>query len=337
VRVVRVAPQPLEETLEVSGSLVSAIAVDVKTRFAGRLVLMAKEEGAGVRQGETLALLEETDARLAVGQAQASLGVAQAALERARVGEEHARAEKERAENLLRSGGITEKDYQAAQMAARDAQAQVRLATAQVEQAQQTLAQAEKHLRDCRIVSPIDGEVERKYLNPGGWVDGNTLLYRLVNNQRLELETRVASSEIARVKKGQRLRFKVAAFPEDEFLATVIALGPAVQIENRSVLVRSSVPNGQGKLRAGMFVKGRLITGTKAATLVVPSRAVWHRAGQPSFVFVVEEGRARRREVTLGIEQVDAVEIQQGLREGEVVIAEQNLELADGARVTPQP
>ncbi len=337
VRVVRVEPRPLEEALDVTGSLASSVAVDVKTRFAGRLSTLLKQEGDRVAKGELLAGLEETDARLALGQARATLDVAQATLDRARVGEEHARREQERAQNLLRSGGITDRDFQAAEVAARDARAQVKLAEAQVEQAQQAVAVAEKRLSDCRIVSPINGEVERKVYNPGGWVDGNVLLYKLVDNQRLELETNVASSEIARLAEGQKIRFSVAAFPEEEFAASILTISPAVQLQNRSVAVRAAVPNPGGKLKAGMFVKGRIITGIKPAAVVVPLDAVWRRVGQTSFVYVVEQNHARRREVKLGLEQPQAIEIAAGLQAGEVVVAEQNLELADGVGVTSRP
>jgi RND family efflux transporter MFP subunit len=335
--VVRVEPQPLEETLDVTGSLVSSVAVDVKTQFAGRLVALLKQEGDRVQKGELLATLEETDARLALGQARATQDVAQATLDRARVAEEHARRELERAQNLLRSGGITDRDFQAAEMTARDTQAQVKLAEAQLEQARQAVAVAQKHLSDCRIVSPINGEVERKSYNPGGWVDGNTLLYKLVDNSRLELETYVASSEIARLAEKQKMRFSVAAFPEEEFAASTLTISPAVQLQNRSVAVRATVPNPGGKLKAGMFVNGRIIVGVKLAAVVVPLDAVWRRVGQASFVYVVEQNRARRREVKLGLEQPQAIEVAAGLKAGEVVVAEQNLELADGASVTARP
>jgi len=337
VRVVRVEPQPLEVALDVTGSLVSSVAVDVKTQFAGRVIALLKEDGARVQKGELLAVLEETDARLALGQARATLDVAQATLDRTRVAEEHARREQERAQNLLRSGGITDRDFQTAEVTARDARAQVKLAEAQVAQAQQAVASAQKHLNDCRIVSPITGEVEHKFYNPGSWVDGNTLLYRLVDNQRLELEAYVASSEIASLAQGQKIGFKVAAFPEEEFSASILTLSPAVQPQNRSLPVRAAVPNPTRKLKAGMFVKGRIITGVKPAAMVVPPDAIWHRVGQPSFLYVVEQNRARRREVKLGLEQPQAIEVTAGLRAGDLVVAEQSLELAEGVSITPRP
>jgi len=330
---IQLEPRMLEEYVEVTGSLISSVAVDVKTEFAGRVIALRKQEGEPVREGELLAQLDDTNARLSMGQAQANLEVSKAALDRARVAEEHAKTEEERAQNLLRSGGITDKDLLAAQVASRDAHAQVKLVEAQVDQTRQALAITQKRVNDCRIVSPIDGTVERKALNPGSYVDAFALVYRLVDNQRLELETLVPSSDIARIAKGQTIRFNVAAFPGEEFTATLLTVSSGVQPQNRSLPVRASVPNPTGKLKAGMFVKGRIIIGRKSNALIAPADALWRRAGQPPFVYVVDHDLARRQEVKLGIEQPNSVEIVEGLKAGESVVAEQSLELAEGVRV----
>ncbi len=337
VRVVHVEPRPLEWSLDITGSLISPVAVDVKTEFAGRVIQMLKQEDDRVRKGELLALIDETDSKLALAQARASLEVAQAALLRAQIVEKAALREGERAENLMRSGGITQRDHDQAQVAIRDAQAQVKLAEAQVEQVRQAVAIAEKRLSDCRIVAPVAGEIERKFLNPGSYVDTMTLVYRVVDNQRLELEAYVASAQIGAVEKGQRIRFGVQTFPGEEFEASVLTVNPAVQPQNRSVMVRAAVPNPTGKFKAGMFVKGRLVTGVKPGAIVVPRDAVWRRVGQPAHVFVVEENQARRREVKLGTEMPEEIEIASGLSPGDAVVAEQNLELAEGVSVTPRP
>jgi RND family efflux transporter MFP subunit len=336
VHVVQVEERPLELGLDVTGSLVSSAAVEVKNEFAGRLVAMLKNDGDRVTKGELLAQLDDVDARLALAQARAALEVAEAAVARAQVAEEHATNEFERAKNLLKSGGITDRDFQAAQMTEKDARAQVKLAGAQVEQARQAAAMAEKRLRDCRIVSPIAGEVDRRFVNPGGWLDGSQLLYRLVDNQRLELETFVASSDLAQVKPGQTIRFGVAAYSAELFEARITRISAAVDAMNRSAPVRAAVPNPGGKLKAGMFAKGRLITGIKSMAIVLAANAVWRRSGQAPFVFVVDNNLARKREVELGREDSSGIEISRGLRSGDTVILEQNLELADGVPVAPR-
>jgi RND family efflux transporter MFP subunit len=294
-----------------------------------------KEEGDFVQKGELVALQNEENPKLGLQQAEANLETAVAGLGRVKVMEEHARIEDERAQNLLKSGGITDRDFRAAQAALNDARAQLRLAEAQIEQARQAVAMAKKRLDDCRVYSPISGEIERKYLNEGSYVDGNALLYRVVDNQRLELEMFVSSTDLGRLKEGQLVRFSVASYPGEAFEARVKTINPAVQAVSRSISVRSVVPNPARKLKAGMFARGWIVTGIQPDGYMVPANAVWRRANEAPFVFVVEQGTAHKREVTLGLEQPEGIEITQGLKPGDEIVTEQYMELADGSRVAP--
>ncbi len=335
VKAVKIEPAKLLHKVEITGTLVSSDAVDLKTEFPGKLVAITKEEGDYIRQGEVVAQLDPANPKLAVDQAEANLQTAVAALERGKVMEEHARIEDERARNLLQSGGITDRDLQAAQTALKDARAQVRLAEAQIEQARQMLAQAKKRLEDCSIVAPISGEVERKFLNRGSYLDGGAILYRIVDNSRLELETNVPAAELSRLKRGQQVLFSVSSYPAEQFEGRVQSINPAVVSQNRALLLQVTVPNPGGKLKAGMFARGAIVTGSSAEALMVPANAVWRRPNQAPFVYVVEQNQARKREVGIGIEQPEGIEISKGLNPGDIVVSEQYLELADGSKVSP--
>jgi len=336
VQTVKLQAKPLEHRVDVTGTLISTVAVDIKTEVQGRLMSVVKEEGDFVQKGELVALQNEDNPKLGLQQAEANLETAVAALERVKVMEEHARIEDERAQNLLKSGGITDRDFQAAQMALNDAKAQHRLAEAQIAQARQAVATARKRLDDCRVFSPISGEIERKYLNQGSYVDGNALLYHVVDNQRLELEMFVSSDDLGRLKEGQLVRFTVPSYPGEAFEARIKAINPAVQAASRSISVRAIVPNPARKLKAGMFARGSIVTGIQPDGYMVPANAVWRRANQAPFVFVVEQGTAHKREVTIGLEQPEGIEITSGLKPGDEVVTEQYMELADGSRVAPQ-
>ena len=333
VRAVQVTPSNLQESVDVTGSLVSTVAVEVRAELQGRLVTMSKQEGDAVTEGELLAQLDDSNAQLAVAQADANLEVAEAMLERARLGVEHARVEQERAKQLARSGGITEKDSVAADAAAGDAAAQVKVAEAQITQSRQAAATARKRLSDSRILSPISGTVERRALNPGSYVEGTTVLYRLVDNRRLELEALVASSEMSGVRRGQEVLFTAAPFPDRQFSARITHISAAVQPASRSVMVRATAPNPEGLLRAGMFFKGKVVVGVRPNALKIPAAALWRRSGRAPAVFVIEQNQARRREVVLGQEEEDGVVVNSGLSPGDWVIIEQNLELSDGVAV----
>ena len=84
-----------------------------------------------------------------------------------------------------------------------------------------------------------------------------------------------------------------------------------------------------------MFTQGEILTGGNRAALVIPTGALYRddRSAKSSYVFVLENGKAVRRDVRIGVEREGQVEIAEGLRPGDQLIAEQNIEIAQGVRV----
>lgn len=335
--VIRVEAQPFTAAVAITGTLVSKSSVEVKAQTTGKVLKFPKEEGDRVEAGEPVLWVEDANYQLAMRQAEAAVRVAEAALERARVLEAHSRRELERAQNLVRSGGITDKDLKAAQLAEQDARAQTALAEAQLAQARAALEVAEKHLRDTVVRAPVAGEIERKLVNPGAYVEPPTPVFRLVDNRRLELESSVPAAELAPLRAGQKVTFNVNSFPGATFSGTVVEVSPAVDPQTRSARVRIAVDNSSGRLKAGMFATGEILTQVQSRAIVVPASAVYRQdagAGE-AYVLVVESGRAVRRAVRVGRERDSELEIVSGLKEGDLLIAEQSVELAEGVRVEP--
>jgi len=319
----------------ISGSLRSQDVVDVKSEVGGRLLSARFDEGEQVRQGDLLAELDPTNHRLALDQAQAALAVAKAGVSRVQVALQHARREKDRADHLVKSGGITQKDRDSADDGVRETESQQELARAQVLQAQAAVAIAEKSLKDCRIFAPSDGEVRMRFLDPGALVSPGMPLYTLVNNRRLELEFRVPSYQMAEVKKGQRARFYTPSLGDRSFEGVVSAINPVVELDNRSVGVTVRIANPRGDLKAGMFAHGEIEVGRQRDALVVPRTAllVEQDTADAGAVFVVRDGKAIRRAVTIGGSREDLIWIRSGLDPKELVIVELGPSLRDGLAV----
>ena len=335
VKAIRVEPETFAATVAVTGSLHSRATVEVKAQTTGRVVRFPKEEGDRVAAGEALVWIDEEQYRLAVRQAESAVGVAQAMLERARVQEAYAKSELDRAGNLLRSGGITDRELKSAEMTGQDSRAQVALAAAQLDQARAALDVASKILRDAVIHAPVDGEIQKKWVNPGAYVEPTTAVFTLVDNARLELETSVPASELAPIRAGQRAQFRLSSFPGQIFEGRVVEILPGVETESRSAKVRIQVPNPGGKLRSGMFAEGEIQTGVTARAFVLPAATVYRddAAAKSSYVFTVENGKAVRRPVRIGRERDGQLEILEGLTAGMLVVAEQSIELAAGVAV----
>jgi RND family efflux transporter MFP subunit len=334
VSVAKVTEQAFLSTVAVTGTLVSTTRVDVKAETIGRITRFDKREGEAVAAGEAVVWVNDENFRLALRQAETGVKVAEVSLERARLIEAHSKAELDRANNLVRSGGITDKDLKAAQLAEQDARAQVTVASAQGEEARAALETAQKHVRDAVIYSPVAGVVQKKFVNQGAYVEAPTALFTVVDNRRLELESPVASADLGLVRQGQHVTFSVNSFPGVSFEGRVLELAPEVEADTRSAKVRIAVAGG-GKLKAGMFAQGEILTGSTAKALVIPASAVYRddRSAKASTVFVLVEGKAARRNVRIGRERGGQLEILEGLAPGDLLIPEQSIEIADGVRV----
>jgi RND family efflux transporter MFP subunit len=332
--VLRVQPQPFAAVVAVTGSLISNARVDVKAETTGRVTRFPKEEGDRVSAGEPLLWVDEENYALAVRQAESSVQVAQAALSRTRVLASHSKTELERAENLLQSGGITDKDHKLAQVTEQEARSQVALAEAQLAQAQAALDVARKRLRDAVVKAPVSGEIQRKFVNAGAYVEPPTAVVTIVDNNRLELESSVPASDLGPLRPGQRVSFSVTSFPGETFEGRIIETGAAVDSESRAAKVRIAI-SSPGKLKAGMFAQGEIQTGVERQAIVVPVAAVYRddRSAKDSVVYVIDNGKAVKRAVRIGRERDSSVEIVSGLRAGDLLIAEQSIEIADGVKV----
>jgi RND family efflux transporter MFP subunit len=335
VSVLELKTEDLPITISVTGTLVSTARVDVKAETIGQLTQFPKQEGDAVEAGETVAWADQKNYELAVRQAETAVKVAEAGLERARVLASHNQAELERARNLIRSGGITDKDLRLAEVSQQDGQAQVLLSQAQLDQARAALDVTKKKLADTAILSPVSGVIEKKYVNVGAYVEAPTMVFSVVDNGKLELESPLPSAQLGQIRSGQRVTFQVNSYPGIAFDGQVIEVGPAVDAQTRSAKVRIRVDNNSGRLKAGMFAEGEILTGVRKQTIVVPAAAVYRAEGtaQGSYVFVVEADKAVRRSVQIGRETDSKLEITGGLKPGDLLVAEQKVELAEGVRV----
>lgn len=335
VKTVQAKSEEWAVSIPVSGSLRSKSNVEVKAEVAGRVVAMHFEEGDAVKKDQLLAEIDPVNYQLALDQARAALLVAEAGMGRAQVGLDHATRERQRAENLLRTGGITERDHQAAITAVKEAEAQVKLAEAQCGQARAAISLAEKALKDCRLTAPEAGRIQRKYIDKGSLVSPGVPLYGVVDNSRLELDCSVPASQLSGIRLGQRVVFTTPTFGERRFDGSVAALNPIVESDNRSVKVSVRVSNSGGELLSGMFARGEIEIRRQPGAIVVPRPALAadSESSESGSVYVVEDGKAHRRSVRVGGIQQDRVWVQEGIRPGDWVIVEIGPNLKDGTAV----
>jgi len=186
--------------------------------------------------------------------------------------------------------------------------------------------------------APIDGVVAARSVNVGDYVEnmGNPpAIFRIVDNRVLELTANVPSARMAELKAGQAFVFTSDAFPGKELTGHVSFINPAADEASRTVKVKAEVANADGALKAGLFVKGRIVTGKRTGVLVVPrtSLVAWDTTARTAGVFVVDAGVTKRVAVETGAAAGDGVEIVKGLSAGQEVVTRGGFSLRDGDRV----
>ena len=324
---VSVAPVGLtvfQESVEIVGSLQPKFFADVKSEVTGTVTAVYVTEWVPVRKGDRLAQLDtsETEAGIAALKAMEAQG---------RVAESRAKREYERAVQLKQYGLITPQSFDDAKSAVEAAEAATSAASAQTRTAEARLAKS-------LLQSPIDGVVALRGVNVGDRVENmgsGDPLFRIVDNRLLDLTVAVPSSRLESVRIGQVLEFATDSLPGRTFTGKVRFINPAIDPASRSAKVVVEVPNPDGQLKGGAFVKGRVVVATRADVLQIPREALlnWNVEQQTAEVFVVRGGQADKRVVKTGTSNGVAVEVISGLQAGEQVVTRGGFALQAGDKV----
>ncbi|HEY6548797.1 MAG TPA: efflux RND transporter periplasmic adaptor subunit [Vicinamibacteria bacterium] len=320
VRTATVETRDLDEVLILTGTLRPRAQVQVVAEIQARLLKVVRDEGAYASAGEVLAVLDETDYRLAADRARAALAVGEA-------NRTHALAEKERAENLLKTGGITDKENLSAQVALQVAEAQVAQVKAEVAIAAQQLARTQ-------IKAPFAGRVAKRHTDPGTMLANGTPVFTFVDDAVLEFRASVPSADYGKAKIGASVDVTVDALGGRTVKGTVARVAPLVEERTRSFEVIVQV-RGERDLVGGLFARASVRVGRVPGALVVPPSALQRDGAIPheAQAFVVAEGKAERKTVTLGVESADAIQVTKGLAAGDLVVLDPPVALSSGAPV----
>lgn len=320
VRTATVQTRDLAETLSLTGTLDPRSEVTVVPEISARLERVLRNEGDRVARGQLIAVLDDADFRLARDRAKAYLDVAEA-------NRAHARAEKDRADSLLKTGGITDKDHLAAELA-------VQVSEASQAQARSEFAIAERQMGRSRITAPISGRIAKRHADAGTVVAAGTPIYTIVDDSVFEFRSSVASGDFGKVKIGENVVVTVDALPGFLTNGEVNRIAPQVDARSRSFEVIIRVP-GRPELVSGLFARAQVKVRDVPGSLTVPPAALLRDGSDPTKAqtYVVANNKAERRDVLVGVEVPDAVQIVSGLKAGDVVVVDPPSALGPGTQV----
>lgn len=335
VGVISLQPRPASVTVEYVAETEAFNTVEIRPRVGGLLEAQQAVEGARVRKGQVLFVIDpqpyiaaRAEARAAVAQATSSLG--QAERDYARV--------------------VPLSEIQAVSLQELDAvRARREAAQASVDAARAALRTAELNLDYTTVTSPIDGVVGRAQIRVGGLVTAySTLLttvydtdpmyvnFSISERRMLELQHRFG---ITRENPSPDRVFRVILADGVEYAqpARLNFVDAAVDRATGTLPVRLQVDNPNAELLAGQFARVQVQTDRIDAALLVPQRAVQELQGKSSVWIVDAQGRAQSRDVTLGARIGSDWLVQQGLSAGDVVVVEGGQKLKPGVPVKATP
>jgi HlyD family secretion protein len=375
VDAVTVQTAPLVRTLQFSARVATLSRVEVGSTITGRVAQVRVDEGASVRRGEELLRLESDELDAALAQAVAaeqqalarlaglrSTGrmAATAATAQTDATLRAAAAELARTEQLVAQGFLSTSRLDDARRAVAVAQAQQASAQAQTQalgesgtdlvqaQAQLGLAQAASAAARARqaqasVRAPADARVLSRDVEPGQIVQPGRALLVLALAGPTQLSAQVDERFLDQLRQDQTAAVVADAFPTQRFMARVLSIAPAVDAQRGAIEVRFSLQDAAPVyLREDMTLSVEVETARRDRTLTLPLAALREGAagrdgdpGTTARVLVQVEGRARGRTVRLGLRNLDAVEVIEGLAAGDQVLIGGSVE--EGQRVRTRP
>jgi membrane fusion protein (multidrug efflux system) len=306
IRVVTAAAEQrrIDVGLEAIGTAVANESVDITSKTTNLVTVIRFNDGQLVRAGQVLVELDRQTA-------EANLAAASAAFD-------ESRSQWSRSRELLSTGAVSRSQFEQLEATMKSNEARV--------------AAARAALEDTYIRAPFSGRVGLRRVSLGALISPGTVITTLDDTNTIKVDFAVPEVNVGALKSGLSVIARTAAYPGREFSGKVVSVDSRVDPATRSVVVRGTVPNGDGALKPGMFLTVALRQDERPAILIPEEAVVPEQARQ--FVYVMQGGAAvAKREVTLGRREPGYVEITAGLDAGDRVVVEGTLKLRDGAAV----
>jgi len=290
----------------------------VVCKVPGKTVLRVfVSEGDSVKEGDPLAIVDDSLLRQQILQAEAALG-------RASSYASTVAADFGRISGLYKEEVVSRQQYDRAQ-------GEARMAARQVQEARAALNQQKILLGYHTITAPISGVVLTRHIDPGDTVSQSPA-FILARRERVKVSGTVPERLFPRVKEGQKALVTVDAFPGKRFEAAVSRVHPSLDPVTRTGRV-DVLLSAEDSLLPGMYARVTILTGVREGA-ALPLEAVGRMAGTgESVCYVVSDGVARLRVIEKGAERDNFLEVLSGLESGEAVIAARSEKLRDGTPV----
>jgi HlyD family secretion protein len=321
-----------ETLLNASGYVTPRRRATISAKITGRVAQVLVEEGMRVREGQVLALLDDSEERVKLYSSQADRASTQSEISELQINLINAERVLRRTKILQQAGVTTQDDLDQTQTSVDAEKARIVLKRQQIEAANARIKIAQQDMENCVVRAPFAGLVVSKDAQVGEMVSPNsagggftrTGIATVVDMKSLEIEVDVNESYIARVKPRQPVVAVLDAYPDWQIPAKVRTVIPTADRQKATVKVRIAFDHLDPRIVPDMGVKVALVQygskkSTNAPAVLVPREAIRRDQGA-DVVFVRRDGGVERRAVRMGGIHGEDQEVIAGLEAGEQVV-----------------
>lgn len=306
VRVAAVEKKTVDLDFSVNGNFIPHQDLNFLSESAGRVSAIYVEEGARVSKGQVLARIDAEIINTDKETAEASY--------------QNALRDEARYASSYETGGVTKQQLDQAKLATQNAKLR--------------LQASQRRVSDANIKSPINGIVNKRYIEVGSFVTAQgTQLFELVDVSKLKLKVNVNEAQVANLKVGDVIEIRSSVFPTEKFSGKVSFIAPKAD-GTLNFPIEIEVANlKDNRLKAGMYGTAVFKFPKQAPGILIP-RTSFVGSVSSNQVFVLENNTSKLRNVIAGRIIGEYVEILEGLKEGETVIISGQINLAEGTPVS---
>src|SRR5688572_7065366 len=333
VELAKAARATIQSDITLVGNLIGQATVAVASRAAGRVESVSVRLGDRVTRGQRIAKIEDFELQEQVKQQEAALEVSLATIRQREADLKLAETNAERSRNLFARQLLPKQTLDDTEARYQAAVAQLDLARAQTNQSTARLDELRINLQNTVIVSPVNGFVARRAVDPGAFVGQNAPVVDVVDIGRVRLVANIVEKDLTSMQTGDETQVEVDAFPGEMFMGRIARVAPVLDPATRTAPIEIEIPNPGFRLKPGMYARVTVTTDERKEALVVPANAVIDTGGRRGVFLAADNNIVSFRPVTVGIEEDMQTEILDGLSEGDRVVTTGAAGLRDGDRI----
>lgn len=339
----KIQKKDISQTIEAVGKVYAKDQVDVGAQVSGQIIKLYVDVGTHVKQGDLIAQIDKDKQQNDLDITKAQLESAKANLESKKVALEIASKQYQREQKLYAAKASSLENLETQKNNYYTLKANVAELNAQVVQLEITLKNAQKDLGYTTITAPMDGVVINVAVDEGQTVNANQntpTIVRIANLDEMEVRMEIAEADVSKIKVGTELDFSLLNDPQKTYYAKIASIDPAdTEVSDSSTSSNSSsssssssnssnaiyyyakfyVANKDDFLRIGMSIQNEIVVASAKAVLAVPTYAI---KSDPKgyYVEILENQKAVKKYVKLGIKDSINTQILEGVNENEELI-----------------